>query len=188
MNMRTIIIGIAVLVIAFAGATLALNLLWPSSLQEGRPQLVAVPPLPPLAGTSTVLAPAAIDIPAIRDALEKEAPRNLSGKPQNPVSQLLQAAELDFTITRGPLAVSGRPDGLFVTTPLSGTFQARGTLTGAANAIGGAIGSLLGGNIGQQVQGLTGKTFDQHADLHGTVTALARPTIAQRLIVGPIGP
>jgi hypothetical protein len=178
MNTRTIIIGIIVVVVAFAGATLALNLLWPSSLQEGRPQLVAVPPLPPLAGTSTVLAPAAIDIPAIRDALEKEAPRNLSGKPQNPVSQLLQAAELDFTITRGPLAVSGRPDGLFVTTPLSGTFQARGTLTGAANAIGGAIGSLLGGNIGQQVQGLTGKTFDQHADLHGTVTALARPTIA----------
>jgi hypothetical protein len=178
MNTRTIIIGVVVLVIAFAGTTLALNLLAPSSLQEGRPQLVAVPPLPPLAGTSTVLAPAAIAIPAIRDALEKEAPRNLSGHPQNPVSQLLQAAELNFTITRGPLAVSGRPDGLVVTTPLSGTFQARGTLTGAANAIGGAIGSLLGGNIGAQVQGLTGKTFDQHADIRGTVTALARPTIA----------
>jgi hypothetical protein len=174
MNTRTILIGIAVLIIAFVGATLALNLLWPSSLQEGRPQLVAVPPLPPLAGTSTVLTPAAIAIPAIQEALEKEAPRNLSGHPQNPVSQLLQAAELNFTISRGPLAVSGRPDGLLVTTPLSGTFQARGTVTGAANA----IGSLLGGNIGAQVQGLTGKTFDQHADLHGTVTALARPTIA----------
>ena len=92
MNLRIIILGIAIVVAAFIGATLLMNLLWPSSLQEGRPQLVAVPPLPPLAGTSTVLAPAAIAMSAIRDALEAEAPRNLSGHPQNPVSQLLQEA------------------------------------------------------------------------------------------------
>ena len=79
MNFRIIILGIAIVVAAFIGATLLMNLLWPSSLQEGRPQLVAVPPLPPLAGTSTVLAPAAIAMSAIRDALEAEAPRNLSG-------------------------------------------------------------------------------------------------------------
>jgi Domain of unknown function (DUF4403) len=186
MNTRTIILGIVVIAAAFAGATLLLNLLWPSSsLQAGRPQLVAVPPLPPLAGTSTVLTPAAIAMAAIRDALEAQAPRNLSGHPQNPVSQLLQAAELNFTITRGPLDVSGRPDGLLVTTPLSGTFQARGTLTGAANALGGMIGNLLGGSVGAQVQGLTGKTFDQHADIHGTVTALSRPTIAPNWRLSP---
>src|SRR6478672_3181237 len=129
MNLRIIILGLVIVVAAFIGATLLMNLLWPSSLQEGRPQLVAVPPLPPLAGTSTVLAPAAIAISAIRDALEAEAPRNLSGHPQNPVSQLLQAAELNFTITRGPLAVTGRPDALVVSTALNGTFQARGTVT-----------------------------------------------------------
>jgi Domain of unknown function (DUF4403) len=186
MNTRTIILGIIVVAAAFAGATLLLNLLWPSSsLQEGRPQLVSVPPLPPLAGTSTVLTPAAVAMSAIRDALEAQAPRNLSGHPQNPVSQLLQAAELNFTITRGPLAVSGRPDGLLITTPLSGTFQARGTLTGAANALGGAIGNLLGGTLGAQVQGLTGKTFDQHADISGTVTALSRPTIAPNWRLSP---
>src|SRR6516225_5270083 len=109
MNFRIIILGIAIVAAAFIGATLVLNRLWPSSLQEGRPQLVAVPPLPALAGTSTVLAPAAIAMSAIRDALEAEAPRNLSGHPQNPVSQLLQAAELNFTITRGPLALTGQP-------------------------------------------------------------------------------
>src|ERR1700731_4687432 len=119
MNLRIIILGIAVVVAAFIGATLLMNLLWPSSLQEGRPQLVAVPPLPPLAGTSTVLAPAAFAMSAIREALEAEAPRNLSGHPQNPVSQLLQEAELNFTINRGPLTVSGRPDARGVTTPLS---------------------------------------------------------------------
>jgi hypothetical protein len=186
MTTRTIILGaVAVAIAAFVGATLLLNVLWPTSVQQGRPQLSAVPPLPPLAGTLTVLAPAAIAMSAIRDALEAQAPRNLSGKPQNPLSQLLSNADLNFTIARGPLSVSGRPDGLVVTTPLSGTFQIRGQITGAAGAIGGAIGNLLGGNVGQQVQGLTGKVFDQHADLHGTVTATSRPTIAPNWRLSP---
>ena len=184
-NLRIIILGIAIVVAAFIGATLLMNLLWPSSLQEGRPQLVAVPPLPPLAGTSTVLAPAAIAMSAIRDALEAEAPRNLSGRPQNPVSQLLQAAELNFTIARGPLAVTGRPDALVVSTALNGTFQARGTLTGAAGALGSTLGNMLGGNLGQQVQGLAGKAFDQHADFRGTVTAMSHPTIASNWRLAP---
>src|SRR6478736_9421760 len=185
MNFRTIILGLVIVVAAFIGATLLMNLLWPSSLQKGRPQLVAVPPLPPLAGTSTVLAPAAVAMSAIREALEAEAPRNLSGHPQNPVSQLLQAAELSFTITRGPLAVTGRPDGLVVSTALNGTFQARGTLTGAAGALGDTLGNMLGGNLGAQVQGLTGKAFDQHADFRGTVTAMSHPTIASNWRLAP---
>ena len=185
MNVRTIILGIFIVVLAFVGATLLMNLLWPASLQQGRPQLVAVPPLKPLTGTSTVLTPAAIAMSAIRDALEAQTPRSLSGKPQNPVSQLLSAAELNFSIARGPLSVTGRSEALSISTPLNGTFQARGTITGAANALGGAIGNIVGGALGQQVQSLTGKTFDQHADIHGTVTALARPTIAPNWRLAP---
>jgi Domain of unknown function (DUF4403) len=186
MTTRTIVLGaIAVVVAAFVGATLLMNLLWPNALQENRPQLVAVPPLPPLTGTSTVLAPAAIAMSAIAAALEAQAPRNISGKPQNPISQLLQNADLNFTIVRGPLAVSGRPDGLAVSTPLAGTFQARGQVTGAVNAIGGAIGNILGGSVGQQVQSLSGKAFDQRADIHGSVTATARPTIAPNWRLAP---
>ena len=185
MNTRIVILGIVIVVAAFIGATLLMNLLWPSSLQEGRPQLVAVPPLPPLAGTSTVLAPAAIAMSAIRKALEAEAPRNLSGHPQNPVSQLLQEAELNFTIARGPLALTGRPDSLVVSTALNGTFQARGTLTDAAGALGNTLGNMLGGNLGQQVQGLAGKAFDQHADFRGTVTAVSRPSIGSNWRLAP---
>ena len=132
MNIRTIILGALIVVVSFVGATLVLNLLWPAttSLQQGRPALVAVPPLQPLSGTSTVLAPAAIALSAIRDALDAQAPRNLSGKAKNPVSKLLSNADLSFAIARGPLSVSGRPDALVVTTPLSGTFEALGQLTG----------------------------------------------------------
>ena len=88
-------------------------------------------------------------------------------------------------MTRGPLSVSGQPDALVIGTPISGTFEALGTITGGVNAIGGAIGNLLGGSVGEQVQSLTGKAFDQRADIHGTVTATARPTIAPNWRLSP---
>src|SRR5580700_2335054 len=158
MNLRLIILGLVIVVAAFVGATFLLNLLWPTSLQQGRPQLVAEPPLQPMAGTSTVLAPAAIAMTAIRDALEAQAPRNLSGKAQNPVSKLLSSADLNVTITRGPLNLSGRSDALVIATQLSGTLQALGTIASGANSVAGtvgnAVGNLIGGNVGQQVQNL----------------------------------
>jgi hypothetical protein len=188
MNIRTIILGALIVVIAFVGATLLMNVLWPTGpapLQQARPALVAVPPLQPLTGTSTVLAPAAIAMAAIRDALDAQAPRNLSGKPQNPVSQLLSTAQLTFTVTRGPLNVSGRADALVITTPLSGTFEALGTLTGGIGGATGAVGNIIGGSVGQRVQSLAGKAFGQHADIRGTVTATSRPTIAPNWRLSP---
>ena len=191
MRIRTILLGALVVVVAFVGATLIMDLLWPptSSVQQNRPSLVAVPPLPPLTGTSTVLAPTAIALSAIRDALDAQAPRNLSGKPQNPVSKLLSSAQLTFAVARGPLAVSGQRGVLVVTTPLTGTFEALGTLTGAVssgvNAVGGAIGSVIGGSAGHEVQNLAGKAFDQHTDIQGTVMTASRPTIAANWRLAP---
>jgi hypothetical protein len=181
MRLRTIFLGALVLVGSFVGATLLMNVLWPAAPapQANKPTLVAMPPLQPLTGTSGVLAPAAIALTAIRDALDAQAPRNLSGKPQNTVSKLLSDAQLTFTVNRGPLAVAGQPGVLLVTTPLSGQFEALGTLTGAVGSgvstVGNAIGNVVGGSVGQQVQSLAGKAFDQHADIHGTVTTAARP-------------
>ena len=83
MNPRSIILGVLVVAVSFIGATLAMNVLWPrspASLKEGRPALAAVPPLKPLAGVSTVLAPAAVTMSAIGEALNTQAPRNLAGK------------------------------------------------------------------------------------------------------------
>ena len=187
MNIRTILVAGFIVVISFIGASALLNVLWPSSasLQQGRPALVAVPPLKPLTGTSTVLAPAAIALSAIRDALDAQAPRNLSGKPQNPVSQLLSNAELNFNIARGPLTVTGRFDALVVVTPLTGQFQATGTIASGANSVSNALGNLVGGGVGQAVQNLAGKAFDQHADIQGTVTTTSKPTIAPNWRLAP---
>src|SRR3984885_9743453 len=191
MNLRTILFGAAIVVTSFIGATVLLNVLWPAApaLQQGRPALVAMQPLQPLAGTSVCLAPAAIAITAIRDALEANAPRNLSGKPQNPFSKLMSDAQLNFTVARGPFTMSGQPGVLTVTTPLTGTFEALGTLTGAAgsgvSAVGNAVGNLLGGNVGQQIQNLAGKAFDQKTDIQGSVTTTSRPTISSNWRLAP---
>jgi hypothetical protein len=76
------------------------------------------------------------------------------------VSKLLSSAKLTFTVNRRPLAISGQPGVLLVTTPLSGQFEALGTLTGT---VGSGV-SAFGNVIGQQVQNLAGKAFDQHTD------------------------
>jgi len=190
MRIRTILLGVLVVAVSFVAATLIMDLLWPSALpQQQRPALTAVPPLQPLAGTSTVLAPTAIALTAIREALDTQAPKNLSGKPQNSVSKLLANAQLSFTVARGPLAVTGQRDALIVTTPLTGTFEALGTLTGAVSSgvsvVGGAIGNAIGGSVGHEVQTLSGKAFDQHTDIQGTVMTASRPTIAANWRLAP---
>jgi hypothetical protein len=126
MRLRTVMLGAIVLVGSFAGATFVMNALWPVAPQQARPALVAMPPLQPLTGNSVVLAPAAIALSAISEARDAQAPRDLSGKPQNPVSKLLSNAQLTFTVNRGPFAVSGQPGVLTVNTPLSGQFEAIG--------------------------------------------------------------
>jgi Domain of unknown function (DUF4403) len=189
MRMGLIIVGGLVVVGSFAGATLAINALWPPAAPQTQAALAPMPPLPPLIGTSTVLAPTAISLAAISQALDARAPKNLSGTPQNPLSKFLSDAQFKFTVTRGPLNMTGQAGALVVTTPLSGTFEALGTLTGAAgsgvSAVGGALGNLIGGNVGQQVETLAGKAFDQHTDIQGTVTTTARPAIAANWRLAP---
>ena len=191
MRLRTVILAVLVVVVAFVGASLVMDVLWPPApaVQQNRPALAAVPPLQPLTGTSTVLAPTAIALSAIQQALDAQAPRNLSGKPQNPVSKLLSNAQFTFTMARGPLNVTGQPGVLIVTTPLTGQFEALGTVTGGlstgVSTVGGALGNLLGGSVGQQVENFAGKAFDQHTDIQGTVTTASRPTIARNWRLAP---
>ena len=170
-----IAIGAAIAVISFGGAIAAMNWLAPGAGR--RPTLAEVPPLPPVARTSVIVTPAAIALTAIRDAMERAAPRDLTGKRDNPLTQLLSNAEIGWTVARGPLAVTGKPDGLAVSTPLTGAFRATGQIANQAGNITGAIGNLLGGSRGQGLGNLTEKTLDQRADIRGNVTMLSRPAL-----------
>jgi len=168
-----IAIGILIAGVSFAGGLWALNLLWPSP-KDQRPALVEVPPLKPIARNSVIVTPAAIALSAIHSALETAAPRNLAGKRDNPLPQLLSNAEIDWTVARSPLAVSGRPDALVVSTALSGTFRATGQISGDAGNLAGALGGLLGGPLFPVGRGLTAKRHDAIFDAHGDVTGLHR--------------
>src|SRR5271166_3400290 len=109
MQLRTILLGVLVVAGSALGATVLMNVLWPQAPQQlAQPKLAAMPPLQPLTGSSVVLAPAAIALSAISAALDAQAPRDLTGKPQNPLSKLMANAQLTFTVNRGPFAVSGQ--------------------------------------------------------------------------------
>jgi hypothetical protein len=178
--MGRIIVGSIAVVVTAAIALLGAFLFWPSAPGK-QPALVEVPPLQPATRTSVVIAPTAVALSAIRDAMEAQAPRDLSGKRENPIGQLLQNAELGWTISRGALAVTGRPEGLNVVAPLNGTFRLTGQVGAqVGNQIGnitGALGGILNESLGKQVGSLTGKAFDQRADVRGNVVLTARPAI-----------
>src|ERR1700730_13533319 len=102
-----IAVGALVVVVSFLGSIWAMTGLGPGAGQR-RPALAEVPPLKPVARTSVVVTPAAIALAAIRDALERAAPRDLTGKRENPLSQLLSNAEIGWSVARGTRAVGRR--------------------------------------------------------------------------------
>src|SRR6266511_4244217 len=109
--MRKIIFGLLVLIGSFAGARWAMDQIWPPAPpipSDRRPVLADIPPLQPVSRASMIIAPTAIALSAIRDAMEAAAPRNMNGKPDNKISQLLSKGEIGWTATRGPIAVAGR--------------------------------------------------------------------------------
>src|ERR1700682_3888070 len=178
MRLRTILIGAAIAVASFLGASVAMQVLSPGPGSDQPPPLVEVPPLKQVSRTSMIATPTAIALTAIRDVLDASAPRNLTGKRENPISQLLSNADIGWTIGRGPLAVTGRPDGMAVSTVLNGTLHVTGQIAAQVGNIGGALGGIVNQNLGQGLQNLTGKTLDQHVDIRGNATILSRPAIA----------
>jgi len=174
--MRRILLAGLIVVVAFVAALFVMNWLWPQP-PAARPPLAATPPLKPATRTSTVVAPVAIALTAIRDALDAQAPRDLAGKRDNPIGKLLQNAELGWSINRGPLSVSGRPEALTVVAPLSGAFRLTGQISSQVGNVTGQLGGLIGGAVGEQLGNLTGKALDQRADIRGNVTLNSRPAL-----------
>ena len=62
MRIRKIILGGLVIVVAFVGAMFVISRMRPPTTAPSKLALVPVPPLQPLTGNSTVLAPAAISM------------------------------------------------------------------------------------------------------------------------------
>ncbi|MEX0751467.1 MAG: DUF4403 family protein [Xanthobacteraceae bacterium] len=175
--MRNIIAGAFVVVVSFVGTLWATGTFQQSETPVSRPKLAELPPLQPVTRASLVVAPTAIALTAIRDAMEAAAPRDLSGQSSNPVSEFLSKNEIGVTMARGPISVGARGEGLAISTPLNGKLRVTGKLATQAGKLTGSIGGLIDSSFGKQVENLTGKVLDQSAEVRGDVTVTSRPAI-----------
>ncbi|MEW6644051.1 MAG: DUF4403 family protein [Pseudomonadota bacterium] len=181
MRVKTLLLGLAALIISFVVSLEVMNFLSP---QPGSvaPTLVKLPPLPPPTRTSRIIAPVAISFEAIRAAAERAAPRNFAGKADNPIGQVLQNADINWTAERGPIAATGANNQLTITAPLTGKLNVTGSLSAnAANALGG----LIGGNIGKQLGNIAIKSVNADADIRGNVTVTSRPLLTEHWRIEP---
>ncbi len=173
---RTIIGAAVVLAVSFTAALWAIDALFPGG-NTGAPKLVELPPLQPATRTSYVIAPTAVALAAIRNAMDSAAPRTLTDNSKNPVSSLLSKADIGINVTRGPMAIAGRPEGLTVTTPINGSLRVTGQIATQAGNLTGALTGAFSDALGKQVGNLTGRVLDQRADIHGQVAVTSRPTL-----------
>jgi hypothetical protein len=185
-----IAIGAVIGVAAIVAIAAAMSWLRPS---DRRPALAAVTPLAPVTRSSTIIAPIAIAQTAIRDLLEGQAPRELSGKPQLPSLPFVSDAEIGWSVARGPFTVAGRREGLAISTALTGSMRASGRFAGSAGGLLGQSGDLqdlIGGLLGDKPaprerpqQG--GRPEEHRADFRGAVTLIARPSLLPSWRVEP---
>jgi len=185
MHLKTVLIGVAVVAVSFLISLKAMDWLAPRGTVKP-PALAELPPLPPAPRSSIVMAPIAVALSAIRDAADRGSPRTFNGKAENPISQILQNADIGWTASRGPIAASGAQDALTLTTPLTGTLNVTGSLSAkATGAVGDALGGLLGGNVAKQIGSVNIKNLNASAEIKGNVVITARPKIAAAWRIEP---
>jgi Domain of unknown function (DUF4403) len=174
---KTILIALVVIAISFYASLKVMDWLSPSAPVQG-PVLTQLPPLPSVARSSIILAPVSISLSAIHDAAERAVPRTFQGKANNPVSQILQNADIGWNASRGPITTTGAQDVLSLATGLTGTINVTGSLSSKATSAVSALGSLLGDKAAKQIAGINIKSLNANADIKGSVTITSRPKLA----------
>jgi hypothetical protein len=185
MRLKTILLATALVAVSFLVSLKAMDWLSPHGTVPG-PVLVELPLLPSAPRSSIIVAPVAISISAIREAADRSAPRNFAGKADNPVSQILQNADIGWTASRGPIAATGAQDVLSLTTPLTGKLNVTGSLSSkATGAVGDALGGLLGGNVAKQIGSVNIKALNASAEIKGNIIITSRPKLAAAWHIEP---
>src|SRR4051794_33590495 len=185
MHLKTVSIALAVVIVSFIASLKVMDFVAPRATNRP-PALAELPPLPPAPRASTVMAPIAVTLAAIRDAADRGAPRSFTGKADNPISQILQNADIGWTASRGPISATGAQDVLSLATPLTGTLNVTGSLSAkATGAVGDALGGLLGGNVAKQIGSVNIKNLNASAEIKGNVAITSRPKIAAAWRIEP---
>lgn len=186
MRLKTVLIGVVLVAVFFVAALKVMDYVAPRSTGPA-PVLVQLPPLPASpTRSSSIVAPVAIALTAIRNAADKGAPRNFAGTAANPAPQLLQNADIKWTAARGPIAAAGAQDTLTMSSPLTGTLNVTGAISSnVREALGGALGNLLGGNVAKQIGSINIKNVNANAEIRGNVVVSARPQLAANWRIEP---
>jgi hypothetical protein len=174
LNLKTVLIAVVVLAASFFVSLKAMDWLSPRATNSA-PPVAQLAPLPPVAKSSIVVAPVAIAISAIREQAEKAAPRNFAGKADNPISQILENADIGWSAVRGPMAAAGDKDVLTISTPLSGKLNVTGSLSSKAT---GALGDALGSDAAKRIGAVNIKNLNASAEIKGNVVVTSRPKLA----------
>ncbi len=182
MRLTHILFGILAVAVSFVAATYIMD--WISPRSSPAPKLAQLPPLQPVTRNSVVIAPIAVTLTAIRDSVERAAPKNFAGKADNPAKQILSNADINWTIVRGPIAASasGTGNDLVLTTPLNGKLTIAGNIS---NVSGDAISSIIGGNLGKQIGNVAIKQFNANGEIRGTVGVTSRPALLPNWRIEP---
>jgi hypothetical protein len=181
MRVKTVLFGLTLIVISFFVSLQMMDWISPTS-RNGTPTLVKLPPLPSPTTSTKIIAPVTIPLETIRATADRAAPRNFAGKADNPVGQLLQNADINWTIERGAMTAAGASNQLTLTTPLDGKLHVTGSLS---NNVGSALSSLIGGNIGKQIGNVSIKALNASADIHGSIAITSRPQLTEQWHIEP---
>jgi predicted small integral membrane protein len=185
MRLKTILIAGVLVAVFFVAALKVMDYVSPRSAGPA-PVLVQLPPLPAAPRTSSIIAPIAVSLTAIRDAADRGAPRNFAGTADNPVPQLLQNADIKWNAARGPIVATGAADTLTLSTPLTGALTVTGALSSnVRDQLSGALGNLLGGNVAKQIGSINIKNINANAEIRGNVVASARPQLTANWHIEP---
>jgi hypothetical protein len=119
--------GLLVLILLASGAWLLWQrpVLAPLELMAPAPPARPLPVMAPEVRDSVLHLPVEVSIEALRARLEQAAPRRLSGREENPLGALSDD-RLDWQAERGPIALAGRPDGLYLQVAATGQARVKG--------------------------------------------------------------
>jgi hypothetical protein len=184
MRFKIILVALAVIAVSFFISLKAMD--WLAPRGGNAPVLVELPPLPAVARSSTIIAPVAITLAAIRDAADRSTPRNFAGKAANPAEQILQNADINWTAARGPISAAGAGGALTLATPLTGTLNITGSLSSkVTGAVSDVLGGLLGANAAKQIGSINIKNVNASAEIKGNVAMTAQPQLASNWRLAP---
>jgi hypothetical protein len=184
MRLKTILFGVAIVAVSFVVSLQTMNWLWPVAIDKL--VLAPLPPLPSITRSSQIVAPIAVSMSAIGEALDRAAPRDMSGKADTPAAQILSNADINWAIARGPISVSGTQNTLALSTPLNGKLSVLGSLsTNANSALGNALGNVLGGNVAKQIGNINIKSLNANAAIRGNVAVTSQPELTSAWRIDP---